>query len=61
MLQQLREVALLERGQALEDVLGAGAGIVTTEFGGLDQTHDPGRALAHRASGSSSRASRSIS
>ena len=44
--QQLREVALLERGQTLEHVLEVGPGVVTVELGRLDQAHNHGRALA---------------
>ena len=44
--QQRLQVAVLERGQTLEHILEIGTGIVTVEFGRLDQAQDHSRSLA---------------
>ena len=44
--QQQRQVAILQRGQALEDVLEVGPRIVSVEFGRFDQAHQHSGTLA---------------
>jgi len=46
MRRQLGQVALLERGQAVEQVLQTSLRIVLVEFGRLDQAEQHGRAFA---------------